>query len=407
MGAKHTKLASTVGFTYEGACKAFWGAHVSDDARNAQAARYWNAAREAVGLEPFSIDKVWNSFYFHPATVERTWCSDGSLAYKDVWKGANNFFQRNLNNLCNGSSVAWAFPSPDHPLAMWVAAREEPNGVLFSYVRDPVSRFASAYREVAFRLAKGAGCLEGFNSTLIYNLDSGVPQKRKEVLRGVNTSIKGFTCGDFDQANGRLEALAEAILIDLLNGNPRMMYKHFAPMSAFLFANPPYPSFFGRLECIQDDWKRLCSKRAKCPPSLAKYEDLSLEYGQHPVTSGDVYGYGAGLAALRKSKPQWDVAIHHLTALDNACFDTYTQCRERPPSPPHLHKNASSSSPAKHNNSEHDSRGGRTLSGEVMIVVATLVLIAAIGSATGAVRCVVRGVRLRRGQHLVPTEEPF
>ena len=129
--------------------------------------------------------------------------------------------------------------------------------------------------------------------------------------------------------NGRLQYAAEQLLFLWLGGTTTQdkhhddlcstgscQFKHLALMSGWLYGAPPYPRFLGRLECLPDDWVRLCAT-GSCPDSIQNY---SAPTHQHP-TSSDPFGHGAALLAFfeHDARP-WRKAIELLYKLDRDCF---------------------------------------------------------------------------------------
>ena len=278
------------GLRYEGRCRDFYSA--STAARRATAAQIWNAARHEVSLAPLGEETIWRLPYFHVENVHSAVCADdASIAYKTVWKGGNHFFHTNLAESCNASTELLV---------------DRTRSLLFSFVRDPAARFVSAYREVAYRL-RTLAC------------DAGGIGAAADAL-----SQMALDCEDFRR---QPVEVAEGILRHFLDGYqlPNGLYRHFALMSAFLLSSPPYPDFFGRLECAEGDWARMC-RRTRCPAALDAYTKLNQSLGEHPRTSGDPSGYGAALEALLRARPRWAAAVERLIALDVACFDTCTLC---------------------------------------------------------------------------------
>ena len=270
---------STLTLNYTNQCSKFWDASVQE--RRTMGARIWNEARQHLHLPPMTEDAIWNTKYFNRPNPELTRCAGSRLTYKDVWKGGNNFFQFNMVDKCNAHT----------------SASYEPFVYVFSFVRDPLARFVSAYREVSLR---------AYNKWCTIAHPGSVP-------------IPGVSCTDFEDAT-RAEYLALKILTHFLNGyNLSYYYEHFILESAFLLTTPPYPSFVGRLECVEDDWARLCSNGV-CPSGVSAYDKLDLHMGQHVKSSGDVYGHGLGLEQLMARNPNVRRAIERLVAPDVACL---------------------------------------------------------------------------------------
>jgi hypothetical protein len=290
-------IGDGAGFPYGAECRAFWGA--DDVSKRRRAAQAWNAARAALGKPALSEATVWQTGFFDVESVEVTHCAASSMAYKDVWKAGNNFFQYNLQRSC-GAHVS---TTPPADLSS-----------VFSFVREPFGRFVSAYREVAARIYQHK-CADG-------------------AAASTRVGVSDVTCADMAPGSGAAARVAEAILQHFLDGHHfTYLYGHFSLMSAFLFTHAPYPRFVGRLECIESDWARLCREH-ECPAALNDVSKLSADLGQHEETSNDVYGHGVGLEDLFRSKPAWRVAVERLVAIDTACFDFDAQCVHHPPPSP-------------------------------------------------------------------------
>lgn len=249
--------------------------------------RTWNAAKKIVGLPPSSLNMISRNNFFEKTAVDVIGCAQGaSFHYKEVWKAGNNFFRENMYRYCHAT---------DNPLSLGYGS----DPFTFSFVRDSFSHFESAYREVAGRI-------------LIYYCVNKPNRHRVEQTN--------LTCKDVANPS-KAEFVAEQLLLDFLKGNKlTYYYDHFSLMSAFLFSKKPYPSFIGRLETIEKDWNHMCSVTSKCPSTLDDYSKLSKELGQHPITSHDKFGHGAGFRRLLQKKPEWALAIRKLVELDDICL---------------------------------------------------------------------------------------
>ena len=269
-------------------CSSFWDGSLAT--RQLNATRIWNDARGLLDLPPLGVDEVWRSDFFSLDEVEKTTC-DG-FTYKDNWKCGNDFFQFNLRDKCNAVTTT----------------SEDGSEFVFSFVRDPLERFESAYREVAM---------------WIYDLRCEMPTT---VLPEYNLTCAALRDPDM------LHVYAERVLLHFLDAHTyRFVYKHFALQSTFLLSTSPRPRWVGRLECAAEEWGRMC-REFTCPESLQRYADLDKTLGRHPVSSSDGLHHGEGYRRLLREKPVWKRVISTLVALDNDCFD-FT-CPPSPASPP-------------------------------------------------------------------------
>ena len=289
-------------------CGTFYGSNT--ESRALQGRAMWNEARSLLGLPALGEERIPPEFFSPPAYI--TMCSNTSLykhrqktlAYKDVWKAGNNFFRGTLER----SGQSCSDRDNDH------SHNTEPmhGQLLFSFVRDPFARFVSGYREVAYRILT-QHCADG-NGT---------------ALNAAGGKTSNLTCSDLHPENGRLQYAAEQLLYLWLGGTTTQdkhhddlcstgscQFKHLALMSGWLYGAPPYPRFLGRLECLPDDWVRLCAT-GSCPDSIQNY---SAPTHQHP-TSSDPFGHGAALLAFfeHDARP-WRKAIELLYKLDRDCF---------------------------------------------------------------------------------------
>ena len=261
----------------------------------------WKEARQEVGLLLPSNPPHY-LFESHPFSdiVSCSPSSTSSLAYKEVWKNGNNFFEHNLYRLCNARR---------HPGRIDTFQRRDV--LLFSFVRDPFSRFVSAYREVVFRYYRRS-CRPGVS-------DKTKTRKRTRQAK----TIPGFpSCSEMRNAN-QSSLVARKVLTYFFSGSHIPEELHFALQSAFLLSRPPYPSFYGRLERQEEEWKRLCrlpSPRkglsSSCNPSVL----LDTRVGVHKETSSDSMSHGKGLLHLLKTEPKWRRGIDVLLRMDRSCF---------------------------------------------------------------------------------------
>ena len=235
-------------------------------------------------------------FFVQLPGAEVTGCEGDTLFYKDVWKGANNFFQFSMEQKCGGR------PNRD--------PRAAP---VFSFVRDPMERFASAYREVLYRTKRG-------KCTMGHDVNSFLPC---DLLESSNLS-SSYT-------------LAELTLHALIEGSPMDEGKHFSLMAAFLFTRPPYPTWIGRLACIEEDYNNMCAALS-CPAAIDDYSKMIiLDGGGHADSSRDPFRYEAGLHRYLLQHPRWNEALRILYELDVDCFRIKDDaCVLYPPSPPPL-----------------------------------------------------------------------
>ena len=268
-------------------CSSFWDGSL--ETRQLNATRIWNDARGLLGLPPLSVDEVWRGDFFSLDEVEKTTC-DG-FTYKDNWKCGNNFFQFNLRDKCDAVTTT----------------SEDESEFVFSFVRDPLERFESAYREVAM---------------WIYDLRCETPST---VLPEYNLTCAALRDPDM------LHVYAERVLLHFLDAHTySFVYKHFALQSTFLLSTSPRPRWVGRLECAAREWSSMCREVA-CPHSLQTYADLDKTLGGHPVSSSDGLHHGEGYRRLLREKPVWQRVISTLVALDYDCFESTCPLPSAPP----------------------------------------------------------------------------
>lgn len=244
----------------------------------------WNAARRIMGLTPHN--NTWSDF-FDVKFTETTKCRAHGLTYKDVWKCGNNFFQGNLVQKCKAAVSHSPVESSGHPLSTLTARRP-----IFAFVRDPKTRFFSAYREVAYRLMRDC-CIE----------------------RRIRCDLK---CSLLTDPNSTVE-LAREIVVKLVQGAYEPWFAHFSLMSAFLYSRRPFPAFVGRLENVSMEWDDMCDE-FDCPEELRSYSSLNKNTGKHELTSSDAFGHGKGLSELFSRKPEMARAIWRLYDFDFRCF---------------------------------------------------------------------------------------
>ena len=99
------------------------------------ATKFWNEV--LAELDFMSVESLGERNYFKTFfPLERSSGFSYDFTYNDIWKCGNNFFQSRLTEYCNST----------------VNINKMNNGnFVFSFVRNPMERFISAYREVAFR----------------------------------------------------------------------------------------------------------------------------------------------------------------------------------------------------------------------------------------------------------------
>ena len=196
----------------------------------------------------------------------------------------------------------------------------------FSFVRDPFSHFVSGYREAmkrTYKMCCNAPTQEG-----------ALPTPRGEWPRPIRDSQElGWQCRyDCSLFVGEgTKSLAKAVMSDILDlslfhgshWNPH--FQHVALMFANILGERSWhiPDFIGRLESIGSDWDRMCALHG-CPKRLATYDKLDKSAGQHPETSSDQYGHGAGLIALFEEEPRLKNAVRKLLRLDEDCLREHT-----------------------------------------------------------------------------------
>ena len=256
----------------------------------------WNEARRILGMSPQAESIIWGNNYYYKTGTEVTQCKN--IAYKDVWKGANNFFEFNLRQQCT---------SPVYKTSNQYLTHTEN---VFSFVRDPMARFISAYRTVASRTFRSC-CDENLR------LKSGC------VLRGVSCNI----------LSGNELGLTEIILTKWINSEQMSYYfKHFDLMTTFLYSTLPYPKMVGRLECVNHDYDRICSALS-CPQELITYDKLNEDLGHHE-SSLDINHFGTHLLWFLENNTKWKKAIQKLLYLDYECFQFDSDCEFDPPPSP-------------------------------------------------------------------------
>ena len=198
------QLSSYNVFKNNDKCKSF--VYGSEIEKKSIALSYWNEARNILSMDNLNIEKVWNTDFFN---IDKEKSNCGVITYKDTYKCANNFIQFNMVNKCN----AHVYKSNDN--------YKVTDSTVFTFVREPLKHFESAYREVAWQFL--AKCIHLPNNAHPY---------------GLSTII----CADLKSAQ-QSEKVARAILTDFLNGNKReWLYDHFSLMTAFSFSKFPYPT---------------------------------------------------------------------------------------------------------------------------------------------------------------------
>ena len=237
-------------------------------------------ARYEAGLPPLAPGEAMaHGGKFFTIVHERFVCGgDEKMAYRNVWKGGNNFIRGNMQEGMENCTAA------SKGLSVNVDKAFE-----FSFVRDPFSHFVSGYREATMRTYKqccNAPTQEG-----------ALPTPRGEWPRPIRESQElGWRCRyDCSLFVGEgTKSLAKAVMSDILDlslfhgshWNPNFV--HVALMFANIFGERSWrrPDFIGRLESIGSDWDRMCALHG-CPERLATYGKLDESTGQHKETSSD------------------------------------------------------------------------------------------------------------------------
>lgn len=158
-------------------------------------------------------------FYNTYFQVQKWQIANTTFSYIRLWKCANNAIFCNLQRLAHDPTV--------------VGSDNDVSSLSFSFVRDPLSRFVSAYAEINFQLYRQHGCTRQSASFLEYPLNSHARAKAfiKDVLNG----------------NMNPECWISRNVFSLL-GQLRQYAKLHAPID-----------FVGRLESFERDWDRLQS----------------------------------------------------------------------------------------------------------------------------------------------------
>lgn len=249
--------------------------------------KFWNSILTSLSFN--TVNNISEKNYFNTFfPVERSTCEYYNFTYNDVWKCGNNFFQKKLENFCNSK----------------VDVSEHNNGdFVFSFVRNPMKRFESAYREVAFRTTHEC-CTDG-------TWKCNFPQQ--------------ISCDKLSNTTNLAIELLTKLFTDF-GGNYHNA--HFVSMQAFLEKNSPPVRFIGRLECLERDWKIMCSK-FYCPEKLLNYKNMLRtisDYNDHYESSNDVYGHGKGLRVLFMKNKKWFNAVKKLVSYDDSITITTEEC---------------------------------------------------------------------------------
>jgi len=193
----------------------------------------------------------------------------------------------------------------------------------------PFSHFMSGYREATYRT---------FETCCHIPTEEGQIPTNREFPADEFPSKCRYDCGLFVGDEGGSTQLAKAFIHDLLElhlldehgVDHNLDFMHVALMSANLFGDKRQrkPDFIGNLEAIDTDWARMCSAEngdSRCPPHLTTYGDLDTGAGQHPQSSSDKYGHGAGLKKAFEEAPHLEKAVRKLLSLDDDCLHGYME----------------------------------------------------------------------------------
>mmetsp|Transcript_28929 Transcript_28929/g.48038 ORF Transcript_28929/g.48038 Transcript_28929/m.48038 type:complete len:355 (+) Transcript_28929:332-1396(+) len=294
-------------------------------------ALHWHSARHVAGLP--NVSSQWagepnkltfmHCFYsqhvgaMHVENIS-TSSSSASYTYVTMWKAGSSFIHQNLGASFNSSQVIGV----RHPQTKGAV-----HGTVFTFAREPLSRFFSGATEVAWR-TRLDGCTQRAATSKCPTRKQTAQEWRARVgdmavsmARNTNQSCVWRSSGaevDVLPPPRYAEQLLQAILnVDSDWAGFKVSHiAHLLPQVGAVNGGGWPLQFIGHTEQFAEDWASL---RGRVPGGLPRFEDLDRTLGMHPTTD-DPLGTKAALVALLQQQPRLRHAICRLLQPDYKCF---------------------------------------------------------------------------------------